>query len=159
MVLRCTGKLRGTGIDRLHAGQHAQSMAICPHEPLVAAGKLGNLGIARAVLLQEPHGVRIDVLDAQPLDTHAHADHVADALDEPRIDSAQLMDARRLTAAAQCLHHREDAILGGRRDALGKLGIRRARKVIAAREQARATVLEGAHRFAERLFERANRSP
>ena len=52
VVLRGARELRSAGIDRLHAGNHAQTLAIGAHKALIRAGQRGNLGVARAVLLE-----------------------------------------------------------------------------------------------------------
>ena len=113
VILRCARKLRGARIDGLHAGNNAETLAIGPNEALVAPGELRDLGIARAVLLEQAHGVGIDVLHAQAPDVLLHGDHVGDARDEPRIDAGELVHALVAPSATERLGEREDAVLGG----------------------------------------------
>ena len=55
VVFRGALELGGARIDRLHARHHAQPLAIRTDEALVAAGQQRDLGIARAVLLEQAH--------------------------------------------------------------------------------------------------------
>ena len=112
VVLRGARKLRSAGIDRLHAGNHAQTLAIGAHKALVRAGQRGNLGVARAVLLEQAHRVGVDILHTQAADALLDLHHVVDAVEVPRIDTADGMDVGDVPATAQGLDHKEDAVLG-----------------------------------------------
>ena len=112
VVLRGARKLRSAGIDRLHAGNHAQTLAIGAHKALVRAGQRGNLGVARAVLLEQAHRVGVDILHAQAADALLDLHHVVDTVEVPRIDTADGMDVGDVPATAQGLDHKEDAVLG-----------------------------------------------
>ena len=112
VVLRGARKLRSAGIDRLHAGNHAQTLAIGAHKALVRAGQRGNLGIARAVLLEQAHRVGVDILHTQAADALLDLHHVVDTVEVPRIDTADGMDVGDVPATAQGLDHKEDAVLG-----------------------------------------------
>ena len=52
MVLRGARELGRAGIDRLHARNHAQALAVGAHKALIGAGQRGNLGVTRAILLE-----------------------------------------------------------------------------------------------------------
>ena len=112
VVLRGARELRSAGIDRLHAGNHAQTLAIGAHKALVRAGQRGNLGVARAVLLEQAHRVGVDILHTQAADALLDLHHVVDAVEVPRIDTADGVDAGDVPATAQGLDHKEDAVLG-----------------------------------------------
>ena len=112
VVLRGARKLRSAGIDRLHAGNHAQTLAIGAHKALVRAGQRGNLGVARAVLLEQAHRVGVDILHTQAADALLDLHHVVDTVEVPRIDTADGMDVGDVPATAQGLDHKEDAVLG-----------------------------------------------
>ena len=111
VVLRGARELRSAGIDRLHAGNHAQTLAIGAHKALVRAGQRGNLGVARAVLLEQAHRVGVDILHTQAADALLDLHHVVDTVEVPRIDTADGMDAGDVPATAQGLDHKEDAVL------------------------------------------------
>ena len=111
VVLRGARELRSAGIDRLHAGNHAQTLAIGANKALVRAGQRGNLGVARAVLLEQAHRVGVDILHTQAADALLNLHHVVDAVEVPRIDAADGMDAGDVPAAAQGLDHKENAVL------------------------------------------------
>ena len=112
VVLRGARELRSAGIDRLHAGNHAQTLAIGAHKALVRAGQRGNLGVARAVLLEQAHRVGVDILHTQAADALLDLHHVVDTVEVPRIDTADGMDVGDVPATAQGLDHKEDAVLG-----------------------------------------------
>ena len=112
VVLRGARELGRAGIDRLHAGNHAQTLAIGAHKALVRAGQRGNLGVARAVLLEQAHRVGVDILHAQAADALLDLHHVVDTVEVPRIDTADGMDVGDVPATAQGLDHKEDAVLG-----------------------------------------------
>ena len=121
MVLRGARELGGAGIDRLHAGNHAQALAISANKALVRAGQRGDLGVARAVLLEQAHRVGVDILHTQAADALLDLHHVVDTVEVPRIDTANGMDASDVPAAAQGLDHKEDAMLGRGCHGLSKL--------------------------------------
>ena len=112
VVLRGARELGRAGIDRLHAGNHAQTLAIGAHKALVRAGQRGNLGVARAVLLEQAHRVGVDILHTQAADALLDLHHVVDTVEVPRIDTADGMDVGDVPATAQGLDHKEDAVLG-----------------------------------------------
>ena len=112
VVLRGARELGRAGIDRLHAGNHGQTLAIGAHKALVRAGQRGNLGVARAVLLEQAHRVGVDILHTQAADALLDLHHVVDTIEVPRIDTADGMDAGDVPATAQGLDHKEDAVLG-----------------------------------------------
>ena len=112
VVLRGARELRSAGIDRLHAGNHAQTLAIGAHKALVRAGQRGDLGVARAVLLEQAHRVGVDILHTQAADALLDLHHVVDTVEVPRIDTADGMDVGDVPATAQGLDHKEDAVLG-----------------------------------------------
>ena len=121
VVLRGARELRSAGINRLHAGNHAQALAIGAHKALVRAGQRGNLGVARAVLLEQAHRVGVDILHTQAADALLNLHHVVDAVEVPRVDAAGGMDASDVPATAQGLDHKEDAVLGRGCHSLSKL--------------------------------------
>ena len=112
MVLRGARELRSAGIDRLHAGNHAKALAIGAHKALVRAGQRGDLGVARTVLLEQTHRVGVDILHTQAANALLDLHHVVDAVEVPRIDAADGMDAGNVPATAQGLDHKADAVLG-----------------------------------------------
>ena len=112
VVLRGARKLRSAGIDRLHAGNHAQTLAIGAHKALVRAGQRGDLGVARTILLEQAHRVGVDILHTQAADALLDLHHVVDTVEVPRIDTADGMDVGDVPATAQGLDHKEDAVLG-----------------------------------------------
>ena len=112
VVLRGARELRSAGIDRLHAGNHAQTLAVGAHKALIGAGQRGNLGVARAVLLEQAHRVGVDILHTQAADALLDLHHVVDTVEVPRIDTADGMDVGDVPATAQGLDHKEDAVLG-----------------------------------------------
>ena len=112
VIFRGARELGGAGIDRLHAGNHAQTLAIGAHKALVRAGQRGNLGVARAVLLEQAHRVGVDILHTQAADALLDLHHVVDTVEVPRIDTADGMDVGDVPATAQGLDHKEDAVLG-----------------------------------------------
>ena len=112
VVLRSARELGGAGVDRLHAGNHAQTLAVGTHKALVRAGQRGNLGVARAVLLEQAHRVGVDILHAQAANALLDLHHVVDTVEVPRIDTADGMDVGDVPATAQGLDHKEDAVLG-----------------------------------------------
>ena len=121
VVLRGARELRGAGIDRLHAGDHAQTLAVGAHKALIGAGQRGNLGVTRAILLEQTHRVGVNVLHAQAADALLNLHHIVDAVEVPRIDAADGMDTRDIPAAAQGLDHKENAMLGRRCHGLSEL--------------------------------------
>ena len=112
MIFRGARELGRAGIDRLHAGNHAQALAVSAHKALVRAGQRGNLGVTRAVLLEQAHRIGVDILHTQAADALLDLHHVVDAVEIPRVDAANGMDTRNVPAAAQGLDHKEDAVLG-----------------------------------------------
>ena len=121
VVLRGARELRGAGIDRLHAGDHAQTLAVGAHKALIGAGQRGNLGVTRAILLEQAHRVGVNILHAQAADALLNLHHIVDAVEVPRIDAADGMDVRDIPAAAQGLDHKENAMLGRRCHGLSEL--------------------------------------
>ena len=121
VVLRGARELRSAGIDRLHAGNHAQALAIGAHKALVRAGQRGDLSVARAVLFEQAHRVGVDILHTQAADALLDLHHVIDTVEVPRIDTADGMDASDVPATAQGLDHKEDAVLGRRCHGLSEL--------------------------------------
>ena len=121
MVLRGARELRSAGIDRLHAGDHAQTLAVGAHKALIGAGQRGNLGVTRAILLEQAHRVGVNILHAQAADALLNLHHIVDAVEVPRIDAADGMDTRDIPAAAQGLDHKENAMLGRRGHGLSEL--------------------------------------
>ena len=112
VVFRGTRELGGAGVDRLHAGNHAQTLTVSANKTLIRAGQRGNLGIARAVLLEQAHRVGVNVLHAQAANALLDPHHIVDAVEIPRIDTADGVDAGDVPATAQGLDHKEDAVLG-----------------------------------------------
>ena len=100
MVLRGARELRSAGIDRLHAGNHAQTLAIGAHKALVRAGQRGDLGVARTVLFEQAHRVGVDILHTQAADALLDLHHIVDTVEVPRVDAANGMDARDVPATA-----------------------------------------------------------
>ena len=121
VVLRGARELRSAGIDRLHAGDHAQTLAVGAHKALIGAGQRGNLGVTRAILLEQAHRVGVNVLHTQAADALLNLHHIVDAVEVPRIDTADGMDTRDIPAAAQGLDHKENAMLGRRCHGLSEL--------------------------------------
>ena len=158
VVFRGALELGGARIDRLHARHHAQPLAIRADEALVAAGQQRDLGIARAVLLEQAHCVGVDVLHAQAAHRLLHGDHVVQAVEEPRIDARGVVQALHAPAAAQRLGDIGDAPLAraghSRRKVVLIQGCQLAR-ALRVHAEAAGPVLERAHGLAERLFERA----
>ena len=156
MVLRGARELRSAGIDRLHAGNHAQTLAIGAHKALVRAGQRSDLGIARAVLLEQAHRVGVDILHTQAADALLNLHHVVDAVEVPRVDAADGMDASDVPATAQGLDHKEDAVLGRRGHGLSELIVAQLiGTLLATGADTLVTVLQRAHGFAEGLLKGA----
>ena len=150
VVFRGARELGGAGIDRLHAGNHAQALAVGAHKALVRAGQRSNLGVARTVLLEQAHRVGVDILHAQAADALLDLDHIVDTVEVPRIDTADSMDARDIPAAAQGLDHKEDAVLGRGCHGLSELVVAQlVGALLAAGANALVTVLQRAHGLAE----------
>ena len=82
------------------------------HKALVRAGQRGDLGVARTVLLEQTHRVGVDILHTQAANALLDLHHVVDAVEVPRIDAADGMDAGNVPATAQGLDHKADAVLG-----------------------------------------------
>ena len=158
VVLRGALELGGARIDRLHARHHAQPLAIRADEALVAAGQQRDLGIARAVLLEQAHCVGVDVLHAQAAHRLLHGDHVVQAVEEPRINARGVVQVLHAPATAQCLGDIGDAPLArtghSRREVVLIQGCQLAR-ALRVHAEAAGPVLERAHGLAKRLFERA----
>ena len=112
MVLRGARELRSAGVDRLHAGDHAKTLAVSAHKALIGASQRSDLGVARAVLLEQTHRVGVNVLHTQAADALLNLHHVVDTVEVPRIDTAGGMDTREIPAAAQGLDHKENTVLG-----------------------------------------------
>ena len=156
VVLRGARELRSAGIDRLHAGNHAKALAIGAHKALVRAGQRGDLGVARAVLLEQAHRVGVDILHTQAADALLDLHHVVDAVEVPRIDAADGMDAGDVPAAAQGLDHKEDAVLGRGGHSLGELVVAQlVGTLLATGANALMAVLQRAHGLAEGLLKGA----
>ena len=156
MVLRGARELRSAGIDRLHAGSHAQALAIGAHKALVGAGQRGDLGIACAVLLEQAHRVGVDVLHTQAADAFLDLHHVVDAVEVPRIDAADGMDASDVPATAQGLDHKEDAMLGRGCHGLSKLVVAQLiGTLFATGANSLVAVLQRAHSLAKGLLKGA----
>ena len=156
VVLRGARELRSAGIDRLHAGNHAKALAIGAHKALVRAGQRGDLGVARAVLLEQAHRVGVDILHTQAADALLDLHHVVDAVEVPRVDAAGGMDASDVPATAQGLDHKEDAVLGRRGHGLSELVVAQLiGTLLATGANALMPVLQRAHGFAEGLLKGA----
>ena len=156
VVLRGARELRSAGIDRLHAGNHAQALAIGAHKALVRAGQRGNLGVARAVLLEQTHRVGVDILHTQAADALLDLHHIVDAVEVPRIDTADGMDTRDIPAAAQGLDHKEDAMLGRGCHGLSELIVAQlVGTLFATGANALVAVLQRAHSLAKGLLKGA----
>ena len=156
MVLRGARELGGAGVDRLHAGAHAQAQPVGAHEALVEAGQVRQLGIACAHLLQQQHGGRVDIRERAAAHTLAHGHHVGDTREVPGVDAGKLVHALHGPAAAQRLRHVEDPALGRARHRGGELVLPQLlERPAAPGEQTLVAVLERAHGLAERLLEGA----
>ena len=156
MVLRGARELGCTGIDRLHTGDHAQTLAVGAHKALVRAGQRGDLRVARAVLLEQAHRIGVDILHAQAADALLDLHHVVDTVEVPRIDTADGMNARDIPAAAQGLDHKEDAVLGRGCHGLSEFIIAQlVGAFLATGANALVTVLQRAHGLAEGFLEGA----
>ena len=156
MVLRGTRELRSAGIDRLHAGNHAQTLAVGAHKALVRAGQRGDLGITRAILLEQAHRVGVDILHTQAADALLNLHHIVDTVEVPRIDTADGMDTRDIPATAQGLDHKENAMLGRGGHRLGELVVAQlVGTLLAAGANALMPVLQRTHGLAEGLFKGA----
>ena len=156
MVLRGARELRSAGIDRLHAGDHAQTLAVGAHKALVRAGQRGDLGVARAILLEQAHRVGVNVLHAQAADALLNLHHVVDTVEVPRIDTADGMDAGDVPATAQGLDHKEDAVLGRGAHGPGELVVAQlVGTFLATGADALVIVLQRAHGLAEGLLKGA----
>ena len=150
VVLRGARELGGAGVDRLHAGNHAQTLAVGAHKALVRAGQRSDLGVARTVLLEQAHRVGVDILHAQAADALLDLDHIVDAVEVPRIDTADGVDARDIPAAAQGLDHKEDAVLGRGSHGLSELVVTQlVGTLLATGANALVAVLQRAHGLAE----------
>ena len=156
VVLRGARELRSAGIDRLHAGNHAQTLAVGAHKALVRAGQRGDLGVARAVLLEQTHRVGVDILHTQAADALLDLHHVVDTVEVPRIDTADGMDTRNVPAAAQGLDHKEDAMLGRGCHGLSKLVVAHLiGTLFATGANALVAILQRAHSLAKGLLKGA----
>ena len=156
VVLRGARELGGAGIDRLHAGNHAQTLAVGTHKALVRASQRGNLGVARAVLLEQAHRVGVDILHAQTTDALLDLHHVVDTVEVPRVDTADGVDARDVPATAQGLDHKEDATLGRRCHGLSELIVAQlVGTLLATGANALMPVLQRTHGLAEGLLKGA----
>ena len=153
VVLRGARELGRAGIDRLHAGNHAQALAVGAHKALVGAGQRGDLGVARAVLLEQAHRVGVDILHAQAADALLDLHHVVDTVEVPRVDTADGVNARDIPAAAQGLDHKEDAVLGrGCHDLSEFIVAQLVGALLATGANALMAVLQRAHGLAESLL-------
>ena len=156
VVLRGARELRSAGIDCLHAGDHAQTLAVGAHKALIGAGQHGNLGVTRAILLEQAHRVGVDILHAQAADALLNLHHVVDAVEVPRIDTADGVDARNIPAAAQSLDHKEDAVLGRGCHGLSELLVAQfVGTLLATGADTLVTVLQRTHGPAEGLLKGA----
>ena len=156
MVLRGARELRSAGIDRLHAGNHTQTLAVGAHKALIGAGQRGNLGVARAVLLEQAHRVGVDILHTQTADALLNLHHIVDAVEVPRIDAADGMDASDVPATAQGLDHKEDAVLGRRGHGLSEIIVAQlVGTFLATGTNALMPVLQRTHGLAEGLLKGA----
>ena len=153
VVLRGARELGGAGVDRLHAGNHAQTLAVGTHKALVRASQRGDLGVARAVLLEQAHRIGVDILHAQAADALLDLDHIVDAVEVPRVDTADGVDARDVPAAAQGLDHKEDTVLGRGCHSLGKLVVAQlVGTLLTTGANALVAVLQRAHGLAKGLL-------
>ena len=156
VIFRGARELGGAGVDRLHAGDHAQTLAVSTNKTLVRAGQRGNLGIARAILLEQAHRVGVNVLHAQAANALLDLHHIVDAIEIPRIDTANGVDARNIPAAAQGLDHKEDAVLGRGAHGLGEFIVTQfIGTLLAAGANALVPVFQRAHGLAKGLLEGA----
>ena len=156
VVLRGARELGGAGVDRLHAGNHAQALAVGAHKALVRTGQRGDLGVARAVLLEQAHRIGVDILHAQAADALLDLHHVVDTVEVPRVDAADGMDTRDVPAAAQGLDNKEDAVLGRGGHGLGELIVAQlVGTFLATGANALVAVLQRAHGLAEGLLKGA----
>ena len=103
VILRGALELGGTRVHGLHARDHTQTLAVGAHKALIAAGEVGDLRIGGTVLLEQAHGIGVDVLNAQAAHGLLHRDHVVQAGEEPRVDARELVQALNAPAAAQGL--------------------------------------------------------
>ena len=156
VVLRGARELRSAGIDRLHAGNHAQALAVGAHKALIGAGQRGNLGVTRAILLEQAHRVGVNVLHTQVADALLDLHHIVDAVEVPRIDAADGMDAGDVPATAQGLDHKEDAVLGRGCHGLSELVVAQlVGTLLATGADALMPVLQRTHGLAEGLLKGA----
>ena len=156
VVLRGARELRSAGIDRLHAGNHAQTLTVSANKALVRAGQRGNLGIARAILLEQAHRVGVDVLHALAANALLDLHHIVDTVEIPRIDAADGMDARDIPATTQGLDHKEDAVLSRGAHGLSKLVVAQLiGTFLATSANALVPVLQRAHGLAKGLLKGA----
>ena len=156
VVLRGARELRSAGIDRLHAGNHAQTLAVGAHKALVRASQRGNLGITRAILLEQAHRVGVNVLHTQAADALLDLHHVVDAVEVPRIDAANGMDLGDVPAAAQGLDHKEDAVFGRGCHGLSELIIAQLiGTLLATGANTLVSILQRAHGLAKGFLEGA----
>ena len=156
VVLRGARELGRAGIDRLHAGNHAQTLAVGAHKALVRAGQCSDLGVARAVLLEQAHRVGIDILHAQAADALLDLHHVVDAVEIPRVDAADSVDTRDIPAAAQGLDHKENAMLGRGDHGLSEFVVAQlVGTLLATGADTLVTVLQRTHGLAEGLLKGA----
>ena len=156
MVLRGARELRSAGINRLHAGNHAQALAIGAHKALIGAGQRGDLGVARAVLFEQAHRVGVDILHTQAADALLDLHHVIDTVEVPRIDTADGMGASDVPATAQGLDHKEDAVLGRRCHGLSELIVAQfVGTFLATGANALVAILQRAHSLAKGLLKGA----
>ena len=156
VVLGGTCELGGAGVDRLHAGDHAQALAIGAHKALIGSSEIRNLGIARTILLEQAHGVGIDILHAHAAHGLLHLNHIVNAVEIPRVNLADVMHALDGPAAAEGLDHIEDAILGRRSDSLSKLVIvQLGGTLLATGGKTHMAVFQRAHRLAKGFLKRA----
>ena len=156
VVFRGTRELGGAGVDCLHAGDHAQTLTVSANKALVRAGQRGNLGIARAILLEQAHRVGVNVFHAQAADALLDLHHIADAIEVPRIDTADGVDARNIPATAQGLDHKEDAVLSRGAHSLGEFLVAQLiGALLATGANALVPVFQRAHGLAKGLLKGA----
>ena len=156
MVFRGARELRSAGVDRLHAGNHAQTLAVGAHKALVRAGQRGNLGVARTILLEQAHRVGVNVLHAQAANALLDPHHIVDAVEIPRIDTADGVDARNIPATAQGLDHKEDAVLSRGAHGLGEFVVAQLiGALLATGANTLVPVLQRAHGLAKGLLKGA----
>ena len=145
----------------LHAGHHAEALAAGAHKALVRAGQRGDLGVARAVLLEQAHRVGVDILHTQAADALLDLHHVVDTVEVPRIDAADGMDAGCMSQPRRRASTTKKMRCSvGVRHGLSELVVAQlVGTLLATGADALVTVLQRAHGLAEAPPRRCGRSP